>query len=329
VGSTPFSVTTLTHNFFLRGKKLETKFGGSIYEKCGETECKRGPLITDVNSGEITCGSCGMVLIERMEDFGPEHSAFTQEDFMKNTRTGKKSSLAEHDMGLSTTIKKDDKDASGRRLSPEMSRTFYRLRMWDSRSKLKTKDRSMRTAFLLLDGMITKLGLSEVVSEKTAYFYRKIKTRKPKTGRSTVALITACLYAACRFTNSPRTINDVASVSTISKKRLRKAYRDIVNLLDLTLESFDPLDFVTRLSSNVNASERTRRKAIKLLIRARKAGINTGKNPIGMTAAALYFACVQNNESISQTQISKASGITAVTIRHGYLTLRNLLILPS
>ncbi len=117
---------------------METKFGGSIYEKCCETECKRGPLITDVNSGEITCGSCGMVLIERMEDFGPEHSAFTQEDFMKNTRTGKKSSLAEHDMGLSTTIKKDDKDASGRRLSPEMSRTFYRLRMWDSRSKHTT-----------------------------------------------------------------------------------------------------------------------------------------------------------------------------------------------
>jgi len=303
---------------------LKKRFDDSIFSKCNETDCRKGPLITDKNSGEIMCGSCGTVLIEKMEDFGSEHSAFTQEDFMKNTRTGKKLSLAEYDMGLSTSMK-NNKDASGKKLSPEMNLAFYRLRMWDSRSKLKTKDRTMRAAFLLLGGMVTKLGLSEAVSEKAAYFYRKIKSRKTRTGRSSTVLITACLYTACRFTNSPRTINDVVSVSTVGKKRLQKTYRDIVKLLDLNLESFDPLDFVTRLASNVNASERTRRKAIKLLIRARKAGIITGKNPIGMAAAALYFACVQNNENISQYTVSKAARITAVTVRDRYLTLKNSL----
>ena len=297
----------------------------AIFENCTLKRCKQEPLITDGITGEVLCGNCGVILLEKMGDFGPEHSAYTKEDYMKNTRTGKKLSLAEHDMGLSTSIKNDNKDASGKKLSPEMKSAFYRLRMWDSRVKLKTKERSMRTAFLLLDGMITKLGLSKAVSEKTAYFYRKIKARKSKTGRSTASLITACLYAACRFTNSPRTINDVVSVSTISKRQLQKTYRDIVKQLDLTLESFDPLDFVTRLASSVNASERTRRKAIKLLIRARKAGTNTGKNPIGMTAAGLYFACVQNNENISQYTIAKAARITAITVRHSYLTLRNSL----
>ena len=295
-----------------------------IFEKCIQNSCNNGPLITDTEAGEIMCGSCGTVLIEKMEDFGSEHSAFTQEDFMKNTRTGKKLSLAEYDMGLSTSMK-NNKDASGKKLSPEMNLAFYRLRMWDSRSKLKTKDRTMRTAFLLLGGMVTKLGLSEAVSEKAAYFYRKIKSRKSRIGRSSTVLITACLYAACRFTNSPRTLKDVVSVSTIGKKQVQKTYRDIVKLLDLNLESFDPLDFVTRLASNVNASERTRRKAIKLLIRARKTGIMTGKNPIGMTAAALYFACVQNNEDISQYIISKAARITPVTVWHRYLTLKNSL----
>lgn len=301
------------------------RFDDSIFEKCSVTECKKGPLVTDKNTGEIVCGGCGIVLIEKIEDFGPEHSAFTKDDYMHHTRTGMKSTLTIHDMGLSTSIKKSNKDFSGRRLSHKMNLAFYRLRMWDSRVKLKTKERSMRNAFLLLDGMVTKLGLSEAVSEKTAYFYRKIKARKLKTGRSTASLITACLYAACRFTNSPRTINDVVSVSTISKRQLQKTYRDIVKQLDLTLESFGPLDFVTRLASNVNTSERTRRKAIKLLIRARKAGIITGKNPIGMTAAGLYFACVQNNENISQYTIAKAARITAITVRHSYLTLRNSL----
>lgn len=293
----------------------------TLFENCTLKRCKQGPLISDNIRGEVMCAGCGVVIHEKMEDYGPEYRTLTKEDYLHRTRTGMKSTLSVHDMGLTTTIDSKNKDSSGKQLSSEMNFAFYRLRKWDTRTKSSTKERTMRTAFILLDGMVTKLGLPEIVSEKAAYFYRKIKSEKPKTGKATVSLISAVLYAACRFTNTPRTLNDISVVANIKKKRLQKTYRDVVKQLGLNLELFDPIEFISRLSSAVNANEKTKRYAVKILIKARKAGILTSKNPIGMAAAALYYSGIHNSENISQHKISKVSGITSVTIRNRYQTL--------
>ncbi|WP_316505356.1 hypothetical protein [Nitrosopumilus sp.] len=51
--------------------------------------------------------------------------------------------------------------------------------------------------------------------------------------------------------------------------------------MKITLDkSYDPVDFITRLSSSVNVHEKTRRNATKCLIKAKKLGIVAGKNPI-------------------------------------------------
>lgn len=293
----------------------------TLSEKCILSRCKDGPLITDNIAGELMCGSCGVVLSEKMEEYGPEYRTFTKEDYMQRTRTGMRSTLTIYDMGLSTKIGSKNKDASGKRLSSEMIFALNRLRVWDARSKLRSRERSMQNAFVLLNGTAAKMGLPGFVSEKAAYFYRKIKSKYPRTGRTTEALIFAALYAACRFTNTPRTLNDIAQAANIKKKRLQKSYRDIVKRLDLNLEQYDPIEFVNRLSSEVGVSEKTRRYAVKILIKARKTRILTGKHPMGMAAAALYFSGIHNNEKISQKKISDVSGMTTVTIRNRYQTL--------
>ncbi|MGI9568031.1 MAG: hypothetical protein ACR2LL_13620 [Nitrosopumilus sp.] len=92
--------------------------------------------------------------------------------------------------------------------------------------------------------------------------------------------------------------------------------------MKITLDkSYDPVDFITRLSSSVNVHEKTRRNATKCLIKAKKLGIVAGKNPIGMASAALYFSCAINNEKITQAQIAKAAGVTNITIRNQYKNL--------
>ena len=293
----------------------------TLSEKCILSRCKDGPLITDNIAGELMCGSCGVVLSEKMEEYGPEYRTFTKEDYMQRTRTGMRSTLTIYDMGLATKIGSKNRDASGKRLSSEMNFALNRLRVLDMRSKLGSRGSSMQSAFTLLDGMATKLGLPEFVSEKAAYYYRKIKSKYPRTGRTTEALISATLYAACRFTNTPRTLNDIAQAANIKKKRLQKSYRDLAKRLDLNLEQYDPIEFVGRLSSEVGASEKTRRYTVKILIKARKARILTGKHPMGMAAAALYFSGIHNNEDISQKKISDVSGVTTVTIRNRYQTL--------
>src|SRR5215210_9355461 len=70
--------------------------------------------ITDPDSGEIICSNCGMVISNKIDDtIHQERRASTLEEADKRARTGVPSSLARHDMGLSTIIGRENRDASG------------------------------------------------------------------------------------------------------------------------------------------------------------------------------------------------------------------------
>jgi len=299
---------------------MKEDYTKEIFDKCTHNSCNKGPLITDTEVGEIMCGSCGVVLVEKSEDVSPNYHSFTKEDYMKNTRFGPKTSLALNDMGLSTVIKSQNNDSAGRPLSHKMSTTFHRLRKWDQNTKSQ-KNRKFTEPFILLDGIRAKLGLPESVIEKSAHLYRKAATKELIRGRSRPVLISAAIYAACRFTNTPRTLRDVALAANVQKKNLQKTYRHLVWALDLSLDTYDPVDFITRLATSVKVCEKTRRDAIEFLAKARKMEFTAGKNPIGMASAALYLSCVKNNEDVSQAKIAKVAGVTTVTLRNRYHVL--------
>lgn len=56
--------------------------------KCKLDTCKIYPIITDSDRGEIFCGGCGLVLVQNIVDTSHESNGYTQEDYMKLTRTG-------------------------------------------------------------------------------------------------------------------------------------------------------------------------------------------------------------------------------------------------
>ena len=270
--------------------------------------------VTDAVTGEITCGNCGVVLSENAIDFGPENASQTMDGQQNNVRAGQKISLKMADMGLSTIMESKDRDSTGRSLSAENKRMFYRLRMWDRNSRL-ANNKSYTKAFTLLDGIRAKLGLPNTVVEETAYLFRKITSKKSLSGRSTIGILCATTYIACRLTNTPRTIQDVANAGNIKRKQLQSISRFILKELDIHPESYNPIEFVARIANATNASEKTKRDAMKILQIGQKRGINTSKNPMGMAAAAIYLSSLRNQEKIRQIRISKVSGISSVTIR--------------
>ena len=278
-------------------------------------DCKKFLLITDLSTGEIACSFCGVVFSEKPLDMGNDSSCITGEEYLNNARTGQKTSLKMADMGLSTIMESKDRDSAGRSLSAENRRMFYRLRMWDRNSRLANTKQSYIKAFTLLDGIRAKLGLSNAVVEETAYLFRKITLKKNLAGRSTVGMLCATTYIACRLTNTPRTIQDVANAGNVKRKQLQSIYRFILKELEIYPESYNPIEFVARIANAVNVSEKTKRDATKILQSGQKKGMNTSKNPMGMAAAAVYLSSLKNQEKISQIIISNVSGISAVTIR--------------
>ena len=58
-----------------------------------------------------------MVICDKIEDdIHPERHVHTFEDVDKRARTGAPSSLARHDMGLSTIIGRENRDAGGQKI---------------------------------------------------------------------------------------------------------------------------------------------------------------------------------------------------------------------
>ena len=205
----------------------------SASDRC--QRCGKGTMLTDNDTGEMFCSKCGFVATERVEQEGPEWRSFSKDDGQDRTRTGTPTSLAMHDMGLATIINPVNKDATGKPLTASMKSTIERLRTWDSRSQVHEPiDRNFRQAFSELDRLKDKLALSDAVIEKTAYIYRKALDKGLVRGRSIPALVAAALYAACRNTETPRTLTDVANGINIKRKDVARCYRLLLRELDLS-----------------------------------------------------------------------------------------------
>lgn len=294
-----------------------------LTELIHQDDCKKNSIVTDPTTGEIACSNCGTVLPEKSLEIGSENS-FPIEGY-SSSRVGSKISLKMADMGLSTIIEAQDKDSTGKSLSKENRRMFYRLRMWDRNSRSANTVKSFQKAFTLLDAIGAKLGLPEMVIEQTAYLFRKISAKKILSGRSTVGVLCATTYIACRLTNTPRTLQDIAVVGNVKIKHIQRVYRFLIKELDIHTDAYSPDEFVSRITKAINVSQKTQRLAFKILSIAEKEGITTSKNPMSMAAAAVHMASLKNAEKVSQLKISQVSGISAVTIRDRSRDIRKLI----
>jgi len=287
--------------------------------KCKLDTCGIYPTVTDTERGEVICGGCGLVLLQKTVDSNEPHT-YTQEAFMTQTRTGPANSLTMHDGGLFTMMSKNQ-DSSGHQLTSKAKYTYNRLRTWDQRSKSKSINRNFSKAFTLLNAMKAKLAIPDAVIEKTAYIYRKATEKKMARGRSITPLLSACLYAACRETNTPRTLNDIAESSNVAKKVLSRNLRDVIKTLDLNLQQYDNTSFVSKLANNLGLKEKTKRDGYDILKKSRS--FSAGKHPVAQAASALYISCLINGEELSQRAFAESAGVSAVTIRNRVAQIKN------
>src|SRR5918911_1631783 len=231
--------------------------------------CKSNQIITDPESGEIICSKCGQVISGKVQQEGAEWRNFdplSSGDSSSRSRVGMSTSLARHDMGLSTIIGRTDRDASGQKIDAAMRSTMDRLRVWDYRTQIHSAtDRDLRNAFFKLDILKDRLGLSDTVVEKAAYIYRKAQERQLVRGRTISGVLAAAIYIACREMGISRTLKDIASYSNVKFKELAKSYRLLILELDLKVPIVDPMKYIVKVANKANLSEKTKRHAAQMM----------------------------------------------------------------
>lgn len=279
-------------------------------------QCKSYTVIYDMISSEYVCSSCGCVANDKF--FNNESgAAFTaQSGYSDRSRTGMPESLAIHHKGLSTLIGLGDTDARGKALEPAQRLKMQRLRTWNNRSQLNDSiSRNLEKALKFLNNFGDKLYLSQAVMESAAYIYRKAAVKKLAKGRSTLGLVGAALYAACRETETPKTISDVAAVCNLSSKDVMSHYKLILKELSLQMPVLHGPDYVTLISNRLNLSERTKREALKVYSEVQLNRISIGKNPRALAGAVIYLASQNCNEFLRQVEICQVADISTVSLR--------------
>jgi len=279
--------------------------------KCGNTN-----IITDTENGERVCSRCGLVIDETPIDMGPEWRAFTVAEKNTRSRTGLGSSLTLYDKGLSTVFK-GDRDASGRKLNNEARLKMDRLRRYDNRSKFdETWRRNLSIAMAELDRMSVTLHIPSNIKEQAALIYRKALKADLIRGRSIDAFVAASIYAACRTAEVPRPIKKVSEASTRDHSEVARTYRLLIRELKIRMPIDEPMKFVPSIAAKLNLRRDTEQKAVDILKSAKiKKGIS-GKDPRGLAAAALYMACLANDDKRIQKEVALAAGTTEVTLRN-------------
>ena len=287
--------------------------------------CTDGSITTDVESGEMFCSKCGLVIVERAESYGPEKQARISDNKDNNSRTGPPTSPIMYDGGLSTVIGSTNRDSSGRVITLSMKSNIKRLRVLDGRSPVdKRTAGSLKYGLLEIKRLKDKLAVSDAVMERAAYLFRKAVEVNMTRGRSLGVLAAAIMYVACRETDTIRDLNDMERASNVKRRDITRIYRMLVVEMGLIMPVTDPVRHVSKIAGSLKLSEKTTRQAMTILQNAKENGSLAGKSPIVLAAAALYMASIESDDPKTQLEIVNASGISGVSVRNVSIFLKKL-----
>ena len=279
-------------------------------------ECKSVNLTYDEQRGEIICNECGLIVEEKMVDTGQDVGGqFDKTD--KKGRGGAPISMQKFDKGLTTNV---GEISDIYKLEGGQTRKFLRLKKWQERVSTSI-ERNLRLAMAELRRVASFLSLPSVVRDEASRVYNFVLQRGLVRGRSMESVIAACIYAACRSYNIPRTLDEIAAASDVERKEIGRTYRFIVRKLKIKVTPSSPKDYISRFSSILHLSPKTQNEALKILKRADISELTSGRGPAGIAAAALYVAALMNDEKKTQREVADVAGITEVTIRNRYKEL--------
>jgi len=284
-------------------------------KKC--PECGSINLVLDKERGEVICNDCGLVIEDKIVDFGQEWREFDHEQASKRRRTGAPMTYTKYDRGLGTDI---GQRGDVYKLSGKERNKFFRLRKWQYRISTAI-ERNLKLALAELKRVSSYLKLPKSVEEEAARIYTMAVQRGLVRGRSMESVVAGALYAACRRHEVPRTLDELSEASGIDKKEIGRTYRFVTRELGIRILPSNPVDYLPRFASALKLSAETQSKSVEILEMAQKSELTSGRGPTGIAAASLYVAALINNEKRTQREVADVAGVTEVTIRNRYKEL--------
>ena len=290
-------------------------YGDFPEEKIRCPKCRGTNIIEDVDSGELVCADCGLVITKGLFLSDKDWRAFDTEEFMERARAGAPITPIRPAYGLDTEI--SFTRGVSQRAVQSLRRTKKHVR--------SRREKNVMPALMKIRAAADQLNLPTQTVEDAAILYRKASAAGLVKGRSMDAMVAAVIYAACRRTEVPRSLGEIAAFFNLKEKEVGRSFRFLFRKLGTRIPPPRPEVYVPRICSRLNLPQSVATRAIKILRVAREVGATLGREPVGVAAAAVYLACQEAGIHRTQRELAQAASVTEVTVRNRYKELMDKL----
>ncbi|KAI4093888.1 MAG: hypothetical protein L6R37_007325 [Teloschistes peruensis] len=299
-------------------------------------DCKEDPpnVVEDFAAGDMICGSCGLVLGDRIVDTRSEWRTFTNDDQNNDdpSRVGDGANPLLNGAQLQTAIAFGGGAAAKSR---DLSRAQNKV---NNDKSTKTLLAAYKQIGAFCDGMST----SKNVSDTSKHLFKIVHDESAFRGKSQDSLIAACIFIACRQCKVARTFREVQDVTKVSKAEIGRAFKYLEKFFAArnekmkaavveaggvfnpdgsgydNVESTTPKDLCTRFCNLLDLSQKCTRLSQDVAAKTEMSGILAGRSPISTAAACIYMASYLAGEPKSAKDVAIVAGVSDGTIRNAY-----------
>lgn len=312
-------------------------------------DCKENPpnLVEEFSSGDMVCGSCGLVLGDRIVDTRSEWRTFSNDDQGNDdpSRVGDGANPLLNGSQLQTTIAFGDGNARSRDL----------LRA-QGKSANDKATKGLLAAYKEIGAHCDAVNIPKNVSDTAKHLFKLVDDAKAFKGKSQEAIIAGCIFIACRQCGVPRTFREIYALTKVSKKDIGRTFKALEKffaqdsagkaaMANAAGGNVQPTD-AYHTTTSTNAKDLCLRYCSQLGLKSQQfvkvsqgladkmstVGDLAGRSPLSVAAACIYMASYLLGKGKSPREISQVAGVSDGTIRTAYKYLyqeRDRLIEPE
>ncbi|KAK6463585.1 transcription initiation factor IIB [Scheffersomyces coipomensis] len=291
-------------------------------------ECKIFPpdLIERFSEGDIVCGSCGLVLSDRIVDTRSEWRTFSNDDQNGDdpSRVGDAGNPLFDTEDLSTAIS----------FSPEAGRTGRDLNRAQSKSLVDKKDNALAAAYAKISQMCDGYQLPKIVQDGAKEVYKLVYDEKSLRGKSQESIMAASIFIGCRKAKVARSFKEIWALTNVPRKEIGKVFKIMKTVMqeknasnpnasymiqdnEQTTQT-SAADLIRRFCSHLGLNTQVTNGAEHIARRCKEVGVLAGRSPTTIAATVIYMAALVFGVYLPPAKISDKTGVSDGTIKTSY-----------
>lgn len=291
-------------------------------------ECKIFPpdLIERFSEGDIVCGSCGLVLSDRVVDTRSEWRTFSNDDQSGDdpSRVGDAGNPLLETENLSTMIS----------YVPENVKAGRDLNRAQSRSLVDRRDNALAAAYAKISQMCDGYQLPKIVQDGAKEVYKLVYDERRLRGKSQESIMAAAIFIGCRKAKVARTFKEIWALTNVPKKEIGKVFK-IMRLVIQERNDTNPgaysmiedseqttqtsaEDLIRRFCSHLGLKNEITNAAEQIARKCKDLGILAGRSPITIAATVIYMASILFGAEVSPAKIANKTGVSDGTIKTSF-----------